>query len=303
MNRKHEPIHRKINHTPVVILVVNPVHNAQILYRSIVQHKSKTGEEVPDNWFRGKLKPYFRIVPNELEPNDVFPMYWAQAKISGECQGAADYKKAIAELFEIPTHAQAQTQVLETIRSFSLIVFPPASSSEHFRFTVLVSTISDDWNAKTVTPKLRYRKQESTRSHARILTQPQKNESSNLMNRNDILFVIPLFSVKQRMTLPQFNVQLSEQFDRIELGRARSRLRDCCISKNHQPAIRELMFVKGINGNEPLTSDTQKRNFGIINRHCYLNYGGCGLVTTQCNTKRETRLLKNKELHYDQQAI
>ena len=91
-------------------------------------------------------------------------MYWARSKISSENWDAADFKKAIVELFEFPTHIKTQTEALETIRAFS-------------------PTVS-------------------------------------------------------------------------------------------QPALRELVFAKGLNGSEPLTSDTQKRNFEITQRHSYLNYRG-----------------------------
>ena len=154
--------YRRAGRTPAVIVVVDSVHNATVLYRWVagcrVGKKPRKGVKDERPWSAGALPLFSNINPESLEPRAVLPTLLVHSRIGeAESDGKADEKALVDEQLELRAPGKSKAEAREAIRGIFQTVGEPGRPGEHVRCVISVSMLSEGWDAKTVTHVLGHR--------------------------------------------------------------------------------------------------------------------------------------------------
>ena len=153
--------YRRAGRTPAVIVVVDSVHNATVLYRWVAGHrdgnKPKRGAEDVRSWKRGAIRAFSNVDPETLRPKAVLPTLLVHSRI-GEAEGDSNAEKALVdEQLELRAPGESKAGAREIIREIFQTVGEPGEPGEHIRCVISVAMLSEGWDAKTVTHVLGHR--------------------------------------------------------------------------------------------------------------------------------------------------
>ena len=141
---------------PAVIVVVNSVHNAIVLYDWVSGSKSNDGR-----WEPGAIEEFSNIDSNIGEPlaTNELPTIMAHSRIA---DGGEDLntqaKRIIKGQKELRAPEASEKDASDVIRNIFSTVGVPGEAGERIRCVISVSMLSEGWDAKTVTHVFGFRR-------------------------------------------------------------------------------------------------------------------------------------------------
>lgn len=141
---------------PAVIVVVNSVHNAIVLYNWVSGSLDKDG-----SWQPGSVEEFSNIDASTglpLAPKDL-PTIMAHSRIADGGEDLnAQAKNIIKGQKELRAPEASDKEASEVIRSIFATVGVPGEPGERIRCVISVSMLSEGWDAKTVTHVFGFRR-------------------------------------------------------------------------------------------------------------------------------------------------
>lgn len=141
---------------PAVIVVVNSVHNAIVLYNWVSGSKNRDG-----SWQPGAIDEFSNIDGATAQPLPIeeLPTIMAHSRIT---DGGEDLntqaKNIIRGQKELRAPDASEKEASDLIRSIFATVGVPGAAGERIRCVISVSMLSEGWDAKTVTHVFGFRR-------------------------------------------------------------------------------------------------------------------------------------------------
>ena len=148
--------YKSVDRVPAVIVVVNSVHNAIVLYNWVSGSRNKD-----DSWEPGSIEEFSNIDVNTGQPLPVtdLPTIMAHSRIA---DGGEDLntkaKNIIKGQKELRAPDASEKEASDVIRSIFATVGVPGEPGERIRCVISVSMLSEGWDAKTVTHVFGFRR-------------------------------------------------------------------------------------------------------------------------------------------------
>ena len=147
------PGYQKNGQTPAIIVVVNLVHNARILYQWLA------GTKIDGKWAAGKFDEFSNIDKASREPKSMgaLPTLLVHSKVTDPSWEDAEERQVIQEQLALRAPEKSRPEAREIIREIFQTVGKRGEPGEHIRCVISVSMLSEGWDAKTVTHVFGYR--------------------------------------------------------------------------------------------------------------------------------------------------
>lgn len=149
--------YQEAGRVPAVIVVVNSVHNAIVLYNWVSGSKSNDG-----SWVAGQIPEFSNIEPTTGMPisADSLPTIMAHSRIT---DGGEDLNTQAKQIIRGQRELRApdatsDNQASDVIRDIFSSVGVPGAAGEKIRCVISVSMLSEGWDAKTVTHVFGFRR-------------------------------------------------------------------------------------------------------------------------------------------------
>ena len=142
--------------TPAVIVVVNSVHNAIVLYDWVSGSKNADG-----SWEPGAIEEFSNIDLHigEPLPTNELPTIMAHSRIAdGGDDLNTQAKRIIKGQKELRAPDASEKDASDVIRNIFSTVGVPGEAGERIRCVISVSMLSEGWDAKTVTHVFGFRR-------------------------------------------------------------------------------------------------------------------------------------------------
>ena len=147
------PVYEQVKQTPAIIVVVNLVHNARILYQWLA------GTKKDGKWIAGRFDQFSNIDPatGAQKSKEQLPTLLVHSKITDPSWEDANEKQVIQEQLELRALGKTRPEAREILREIFQTVGKRNEPGENIRCVISVSMLSEGWDAKTVTHVFGYR--------------------------------------------------------------------------------------------------------------------------------------------------
>ena len=146
--------YKRANRVPAVIVVVNRVKNAILLYQWL------SGKKKGHAWEPGAIDSFSNVDPitNAPYPVERLPSLLVTSNIGGEEKDTAELESVIKEQMSLRAPEKSKEEAKEVIRETFQSVGKQGELGQGIRCVVSVAMLSEGWDAKTVTHVLGFRR-------------------------------------------------------------------------------------------------------------------------------------------------